>query len=165
MDEVAGDSVPITIFFSPGISASEVELWTNLNNRDRAGQDADGDGIHDGILPPAAPTNKPAGYTSGVYPTNGYFYAIPLTGSGGTYSITTNAVKTGAYRLTGRYKISGQNTWTWFSGRDHCVTVAPKLARNLSVYEINVFNVNATGPSFFQRSTLESLSDTSNVLS
>lgn len=162
VDEVAGDAVPITISFSPGISASEVELWTNLNNRDRAGLDGDGDGIHDGILPPAAPTNKPAGYTTGIYPTNGYFYAIPLTGSGGTYSITTNAVKTGAYRLTGRYKISGQNTWTWFSGRDHCITVAPKLARNLSVYEINVFNVNATGPSFAQRSTLESLSNSNN---
>ena len=162
VDELASDAVPITISFSPGVSASEVELWTNLNNRDRAGQDADGDGIHDGILPPAAPTNKPGGYTSGVYPTNGYFYAIPLTGSGGTYSITTNAVKTGAYRLTGRYKIAGQNTWTWFSGRDHCITVAPKLARNMTVYEINVFNVNATGPDFFRRSTLESLSDTNN---
>jgi len=162
VDELASDAVPITISFSPGVSASEVELWTNLNNRDRAGQDGDGDGIHDGILPPAAPTNKPAAYTSGIYPTNGYFYAIPLTGSGGTYSITTNAVKTGAYRLTGRYKIAGQNTWTWFSGRDHCITVAPKLARNMTVYEINVFNVNATGPDFFRRSTLESLSDTNN---
>ena len=32
----------------------------------------------------------------------------------------------------------------------------------MSVYEINVFNINATGPSFAQRSTLESLSNTSN---
>ena len=162
VDELAGDAVPITISFAPGVQADEVELWTNLNNRDRAGQDADGDGIHDGILPPAAPNTKPAGYTSGPYPSTGYFQAIPLTGSGGTYMATFNATKTGAYRLTGRYKIAGQNTWTWFSGRDHCITVAPKLARNMSVYEINVFNVNATGPSFAQRSTLESLSNTSN---
>jgi hypothetical protein len=55
VDELAGDAVPITISFAPGVQADEVELWTNLNNRDRAGQDADGDGIHDGILPPAAP--------------------------------------------------------------------------------------------------------------
>ncbi|NCY21330.1 hypothetical protein EBX31_05150, partial [bacterium] len=102
------------------------------------------------------------GYTSGPYPSTGYFQAIPLSGTGGTYTVTLNATKTGAYRLTGRYKITGQGTWTWFNGRDHCITVAPKLARNLSVYEINVFNVNATGPSFAQRSTLESLSDTSN---
>ena len=162
VDELAGDAVPITISFAPGVSASEVELWTNLNNRDRAGLDADGDGIHDGILPPAAPNTKPSGYTSDPYPSAGYFQAIPLSGTGGTYTITLNATKTGAYRLTGRYKITGQNTWTWFSGRDHAITVAPKLARNMSVYEINVFNVNATGPSFAQRSTLESLSNTSN---
>ena len=162
VNEVSNDAVPITISFAPGVSASEVELWTNLNNRDRAGADADGDGIHDGILPPAAPNTKPVGYTSGIYPTNGYFYAIPLTGSGGTYTLTTNAVQTGAYRLTGRYKITGQTNWTWFSGRDHCITVAPKLARTMQVYEINVFNVNATGPSFSQRSTLESLSDSNN---
>ena len=162
VDEVAGDSVPITISFAPGVQANEVELWTNLNNRDRAGADADGDGIHDGILPPAAPNTKPPGYTSGPYPSTGYFQAIPLTGTGGTYTATFNATKTGAYRLTGRYKITGQTTWTWFSGRDHCVTVSPKLARNMSVYEVNVFNINATGPSFAQRSTLESLSNTSN---
>jgi len=162
VDELAGDAVPITISFAPGVSASEVELWTNLNNRDRAGQDADGDGIHDGILPPAAPETKPVGYTSGPYPSTGYFQAIPLTGSGGTYTATFNATKTGAYRLTGRYKIAGQNTWTWFSGRDHCITVAPKLARNLRMYEINVLNVNATGPSEAQRSTFESLSDSTN---
>ena len=161
VDEVAGDAVPITISFAPGVQADEVELWTNLNNRDRAGADADGDGIHDGILPPA-PNPKPSDYTSGPYPSTGYFQAIPLTGTGGTYTITLNATKTGAYRLTGRYKIAGQTTWTWFSGRDHCVTVAPKLARNLRMYEINVLNVNATGPSEAQRSTFESLSDSNN---
>jgi len=162
VNEVNNDIVPITITFAPGVAADEVELWTNLNNRDRAGADANADGIDDGILPPDAPTNKPVGYTSGIYPTNGYFYAIPLTGSGGTYTLTTNAVKTGAYRLTGRYKISGQATWTWFSGRDHCITVAPKLAREMQVYEINVFNVNATTNTFAGRSTLESLTDTNN---
>jgi hypothetical protein len=162
VDELAGDAVPITISFAPGVQADEVELWTNLNNRDRAGADADGDGIHDGILPPAAPTTKPSDYTSGPYPSTGYFQAIPLTGTGGTYAATLTATKTGAYRLTGRYKVTGQTTWTWFRGRDHCITVAPKLARNMNVYEINVFNVNATGPSFAQRSTLESLSNTNN---
>ena len=162
VDELTGDAVPITISFAPGVQADEVELWTNLNNRERAGADADGDGIHDGILPPAAPNTKPASYSSGPYPATGYFQAIPLTGSGGTYTTTLNATKTGAYRLTGRYKIAGQTTWTWFSGRDHCITVAPKLARNLRMYEINVLNVNATGPSEAQRSTFESLSDSAN---
>lgn len=162
LNEVQNESVPITITFAPGVAADEVEIWTNLNHRDRAGADANADGIHDGILPPEPPTNKPVGYTSGIYPTNGYFYAIPLTGSGGTYTLTTNAVKTGAYRLTGRYKLAGQSTWTWFSGRDHCITVAPKLAREMQVYEINVFNVNATTNTFAGRSTFESLTDTNN---
>ena len=63
LNEVQNESVPITITFAPGVAADEVELWTNLNNRDRASADADADGIHDGILPPAAPTNKPVGYT------------------------------------------------------------------------------------------------------
>lgn len=162
INEVSNDIVPVTITFAPGVSVDEVELWTNLNNRDRAGADADGDGLHDGILPPTPPNDKPAGYSSGIYPTNGYFYAIPLTGSGGTYTLTTNATKTGAYRLTGRYKISGQSNWTWFNGKDHCITVAPKLARSMQVYEINVFNVNATTNTFAGRSTLESLSDTNN---
>ncbi|MBJ7325833.1 MAG: hypothetical protein JHC52_00655 [Chthoniobacterales bacterium] len=162
VDELAGDSIPITISFAPGVAASEVELWTNLNNRERADDDANGDSIDDGIVTPAVPEEKPAGYVSGPYPANGYFQAIPLTGTGGTYIVRLNATKTGAYRLTGRFKAVGSTTWTWYSGRDHCITVAPKLTRNLSVYEINVFNVNSTGPTFAQRSTLESLSDTNN---
>ena len=36
VDELAGDAVPITISFAPGVQADEVELWTNLNNRERA---------------------------------------------------------------------------------------------------------------------------------
>jgi len=40
VNEVNNDIVPITITFAPGVAADEVELWTNLNNRDRAGADA-----------------------------------------------------------------------------------------------------------------------------
>ena len=161
IDEVAGDSVPVTVTFSTGaLDTTEAEVWTDLNNRDRAAGDANGDGIDDGILPPDPPSEKPSGYTSGPYPVNGYFQAIPMSGSNGTYTITLNANKTGAYRLTARYRTSGNTTWNWYSSggrRDHCITVAPKLSRNLRIYELNVLNVDATGPTFDQRSTFENL--------
>lgn len=163
IDEVAQESVPVTITFSTGsLNTAEAEIWTNLNNRDRASGDANSDGIDDGIVPPAPPDEKPSGYSSGAYPATGYFQAIPMSGANGTYSITLNATKTGAYRLTARYRTSGNTTWSWYSSsgrRDHCITVAPQLSRNLRIYEVNVLNVDATGPSFAQRSTFESLTD------
>lgn len=163
IDEVAGDSIPITVTFSTGaLDTTEAEVWTDLNNRDKAASDANGDGVDDGIVPPDPPNEKPQGYTSGPYPANGYFQALPMSGSNGTYAITLNASKTGAYRLTARYRTSGSSTWNWYSSngrRDHCITVAPQLSRNLRIYEVNVLNVDATGPTFAQRSTFESLTD------
>ena len=163
IDELAGNSIPITITFSTGaLDTVEAEVWTDLNNRDKAAGDANSDGIDDGIVPPDPPNEKPSGYTSGAYPANGYFQAIPMSGSNGSYTITLNANKTGAYRLTARYRTSGSPTWNWYSSggrRDHCITVAPKLSRDLRIYEVNVLNVDATGPAFAQRSTFESLTD------
>ncbi len=163
-DEIAGTSVPVTIALDAGASnAVEAEIWTNLNSRDRAAGDADGDGIHDGILGPPAPEDKPPGYAGGPYPANGYFQAIPMTSTGsGTYSLVLNATKTGAYRISARYRVNGDPTWRWYGAsgaRDHCITVAPVLAREMRVYEINVLNIDATGPSFLERSTFESLTD------
>ena len=121
------------------------------------------DGIHDGILGPPAPNEKPPGYVSGPYPEDGYFQAVPMTSTGGgNYTLTLPATKTGAYRLSARYRVTGDSAWRWYGAsgyRDHCITVAPKSARDMRVYEINVFNVDATGPTFAQRSTLESLTD------
>lgn len=54
VDELAGDSFPLTVTFSPdaaGVTA--VEVFTNLNRRDRAALDADGDSVEDGILVPS----------------------------------------------------------------------------------------------------------------
>src|SRR5271155_3136443 len=53
VDEVAGVTVPVTVVFQPNASnLTKVEAFSNLNNRDRAALDANGDGIPDGILPP-----------------------------------------------------------------------------------------------------------------
>ena len=170
-DEVAGTSNNVTITFNAGVVADEVEIWTNLNNRDRADDDANSDGIPDGIVPPDPIAEKPSGYVSGPYPSNGYFQAYPMALSSGTsYTLTLNANKTGAYRVSARYRMAG-GPWVWFNdalnglnqkNRDHAITVTPVLARNMNVYEINTLNVNATGSTFEQRSTFESLTNSAN---
>ena len=158
LDEAAAERVPITVTLAPGIAnATVAEVWTNLNNRDRASLDADGDSIHDGIVSPAAPTGAPPG--TAPYPANGYFQAHRMAASGGNFTLTLNATKTGAYRLTARYWNPDTSQWVWYGKRDHCVTIAPKLAREMNVYEINVLNIDATGDTFATRSTFESLTD------
>ena len=55
VDEVLGTTVPITVFFDPQtVGVETAEVVTNLNRRDRADDDANGDGIEDAILPPSA---------------------------------------------------------------------------------------------------------------
>lgn len=160
LDEAAAESIPVTVTLVPGNSNVTVaEVWTNLNRRERAALDSDGDGIHDGIVPPAAPSAFPS--TSSPYPANSYFQAHRMTASGGNFTLTLNATKTGAYRLTARYWNPSTNQWVWYGKRDHCITVAPKLARDMNIYEINVLNIDATGDTFQTRSTFESLTDTS----
>ena len=46
----AGDSIPLNISFQPGeANVTAAEIYTNLNRRDRADTDADGDGYPDGV--------------------------------------------------------------------------------------------------------------------
>ena len=163
-DEVNGTFGSVIVELDTGTSTTvEAEVWTNLNNRGRAAVDADNDGIHDGIVSPPAPTEKPQGYSSGPYPANGYFQAIPMTPVGnGVYRLELGASKTGAYRLSARYRVAGDTSWRWYGAsgaKDHCITVAPMLSREMNIYEINVFNVDATGSTFGGRSTFESLTD------
>src|SRR5207245_257435 len=109
VDEVAGDSVPLTISFTPNAAnLTDVETFSNLNRRDRATLDADGDGIEDGILPP-----------SGILVVAGsdahYYKAYAMSNAGGgNFTLTLNATKTGAYRLTARYRVSGNTNWIYY---------------------------------------------------
>lgn len=163
IDEIAGDSVDVAIDLSlDGQSIIEAEVWTNLDNRERAVADADADGVHDGILPPAPPAAKPSPSQTAAYPADGYFQAHPMSVSGDVWSVTIPVAKTGAYRLTARYKVAGDSEWRWYSSegrRDHCVTVSPVLSREMNIYEINVLNVDATDDTFAGRSTFEDLTD------
>ena len=169
VDEVAGDSQPITVTFAPGqANITAVEVFTNLNRRDRAQLDADGDGIEDGIKPPDG--------NNAVVGDANYFTAYTMSAQGlGAYSLTFGAQKTGAYRLTARWKVSGDPVWRWYTNlaagrRDHAIVVSPVDSRNINLYEVNVLNIessdttpNDTSDDFANRSTFEDLYDAPNA--
>ena len=159
IDEVAGDSIPITIFFDPGTTGVEfAEVFTNLNRRDRADDDANADGIEDGILPPNG-NDIAAGNDAN------YFKAHTMQLISGGYQITLFANKTGAYRLTARYRLNGESagTYTYYNNsdgggkRDHAIVVSPKSARDIQLYEVNPLTVISTGTLPSQRGTFADL--------
>ncbi len=170
VNEVSNDAVPLTILFSPNASTNVVEAdaFSNLNRRDHATMDANGDGIEDGIVPPD-------GNTIATGDTNNYYeaYAMSPTSIPGQYSLTLYAQKTGVYRLTARWKISGSTNWNWYSTnspytsgnrRDFMVVVSPKKALSAVVYELAVNNIDAAGAASngSQRSTFSDLTNTAN---
>ena len=167
VDEVAGDSWPVTVAFAPGqANVTQVEVFTNLNRRDRAQLDANGDGIEDGIKPPDG-NNATVG-------DNNYFTAFTMNDQGGgNYSLTLSAQKTGAYRLTARWKVQGDSNWHWFTSggrRDHAIVVSPVDSRNVNLYEVNVLTIESSdntpdnsADDFANRSTFEDLFDAPNA--
>jgi glycosidase len=156
VDEPAGDSIPLTLLFSPNTTGVvTAEIFSNLNRRDRATRDANGDGIEDGILPPDG-SGIVAGDDSNYYKA----YTMSPSGTPGQYTLTLNAQLTGAYRLTARYKVSGNPNWFWYTGngrRDHALVVSPKKARNILLYELNAMNIDSQGTQDYQRSTFTDL--------
>lgn len=161
VDEVAGTTADIEVRFAPGVSdVVDVEVFTNLNRRDLATKDKNGDGEHDGVLPvDASGITDSAADTDPV--TGHYFAPINLTDadSDGVWEVTIPASKTGAYRLTARFRTTTDTEWQWYGLRDHCVVVTPMTARDIRMYEINVFNMEANGTDEESRSTWEDLAD------
>ncbi|RYD31182.1 MAG: hypothetical protein EOP87_15230 [Verrucomicrobiaceae bacterium] len=163
IDEVAGDSLPVTIFFDPqAVNIATCEIYTNLNRRARAQLDADGDGIEDGIKPVNGST-----ITAGD--DSHYFKAYTMAPVSGGYQLTLPASKTGAYRLTARYRVTGEpaGTWHYYNDesaggslkRDHCLVVSPKKARDIILYEINPLTILAEGTLPSQRGTFADLAN------
>jgi glycosidase len=157
VNEVSNDAVPLTILFSPNAAnVVEADVFSNLNRRDHATLDANGDGIEDGIVPPD-------GNTIATGDTNNYYeaYAMSPTSTSGQYSLTLYAQKTGVYRLTARYQVAGNANWSWYSTnapytskvRDFGIVVSPKKALDVVVYELAVNNIGAQGTASSQRST------------
>ena len=170
VDEVAHDAVPITIFFDPSSSLSpqdkakgieSAEVFTNLNRRERAVLDADGDGVPDGIIAPSG-NNIAAGDD------RNYYKAYAMLPVNGGYQLTLNATKCGAYRLTARFRLNGdpERTYRWYGGetndrggfkRDHAIVVSPAQARDIIMYEANPLTIIATGTAANQRGTFADL--------
>ncbi len=159
LDEVAGTTVPVTFRFTPGVgNVTDVELWTNVNRRDLANTDKDANGYPDGVVEPngnsvtdsAADTDLVTGY---------YFAPLNMSSAGaGAWELTLPVSKTGAYRVSARFKTSDNpGNWQWYGLRDHCVVAAPGIARDVRLYEVNVFNIEADDDGFSNRSTLEDL--------
>ena len=158
IDENKDTSFPtLQIRLNPGFAA-QVEVFTNLNNRDRANDDYNDDGIEDGILPPN-------GNLTTLADVGSYFLAHAMTdlNNDGTYELDLPVNKTGAYRVTARYRPLGSSSpWIWLGSsgiRDHAVVVAPKIARDMRIYELHVTNANATAATFAGRGTFEDLHD------
>jgi hypothetical protein len=162
VDEVAHDAVPFTIFFDPqNMGVATAEVFTNLNRRDRATVDAEGDGVEDGILPPDG--NKIAAGDD-----RNYYKAYTMQLTNGGYLLTLQASKCGAYRLTARYHLNSDpaGVYHWYGSelngqgipkRDYAIVVSPKKARDIQMYEVDVLSIDATGPTGAQRSTFTDL--------
>lgn len=137
------DAESLSIEFWPNEgNVAEAQIWSNLGRREYATlDDQDAAGV---------PGPSPAG-------TN-YFVGFPLSNAGGgKWEATMPINKTGAYRLTARYRLNGQSEWKWVGGRDTAVMVSPKKARDVILYELQVNVINATGDDFSSRSTFEDL--------
>lgn len=167
VDEAAGTSQPLTILFSPNQpNVVAAEVFTNLNRRDKATTaytDANGIATEEGIEPYD-------GNAIALGDDTHYYkaYSMTPTSNPGEYSIALSGSKTGAYRLTARWKVQGDNTWRWFTNlganrRDHAIVVSPVDARKINLYEVNVLNMDANGDDFAHRGTLEDLYDAPNA--
>lgn len=168
IDENAAQSIPVTVNFQPGQAATQVELVTNLNQRDFANIDKNNNGEPDGIEFNQDETIIGTG-------SDYYYRSFTMSHDGlGNYSITLPAEKSGAYRLTARWKVAGDPAWRWFTyhpsnRRDHAITVTPFTARNINIYEINTLTIEANSSSangvggFIERSTFEDLFDAPNA--
>jgi len=162
VNEVAHERVPIAMFFDPQTTDIQTaEIFTNLNRRERATRDADGDGIEDGIKPP--PGNTIVAGDDG-----NYYKAYTMKAVSGGYQLTLYAEKCGAYRMTARYRLKSDavGTYRWYGDeqnnqaihkRDHAIVISPDKARDMRIYEANPLTMLATGTKPEQRGTFADL--------
>ncbi len=155
VNEVAGDAIPVTVLFSPNTNnVVEADVYSDLNRRNYVTTptlDAGGNATEEGIYPPNG-NNIATGDDTHYYKA----YAMTNMG-GGQYALTLDTTNCGAYRLTARYRVSGNPNWLWYGLRDHCIVVTPTRARNMTLYELNAMNIDAQSPNENDRSTFTDL--------
>lgn len=156
IDENRNDSMPFDVsvqVYADGLSPSElrVEVFTNVNRRDHA---------------------KVWEHVNDAGGANSYYMVYPMThvGRSGNNEIFTTkmtASRTGAYRLTTRFRI-GNGPWRWHNDfnadgamqRDCAVVISPRKVLSLTLYEANPLVVESTpGGTAEQRSTFEDFTD------
>ena len=164
VDEISGSATSVTVTFEPRENdVTEVELVTNLNQRDQVTADNNSNGVDDGME-----FNQTESIIGA--PATFYYRSHAMASAGlGQYTAALSASKTGAYRLTARWKVQGDPNWRWYTNsqanrRDHAITVAPVDARDITLYEINTLTIEAKDTSgFIERSTFEDLFDAPNA--
>src|SRR5438874_3014352 len=146
ISETARETVPITVFFDPQVTRVEsAEVFTNLNRRDWATADPNASGVEEGISPPS-------GNSIAAGDDRHYFKAYPMSPVPGGYLLTLPISKTGAYRLTARYRLTSDpaGTYRWYYGeqngqgmpkRDYAIVVSPDKAKDLQLYEANPLTI------------------------
>jgi glycosidase len=156
IDEAKAETVPIEVtvqVYADGRPPAdlEVQVFTNLNRRDFAKVFEHPDAA-------SGPTS--------------YWQTVPMahvaqSGNNHIYRANLSVSKTGAYRLTARFRIAG-GPWLWHSQfaidgvaqRDAAIVVSPRKTLDLTLYEVNPLVAEATpGGGAGQRSTLEDFTD------
>ena len=155
IDESKGETAPLHVVYSAPAGASDVQIFSNVGRRDFWDADINGDHVYDSIKPPSGNL-----YTAAT--TNGYYRAWPMNwdADAGVWTWDADIGKTGAYRLTARYKVSGDTNWYYYSDngiRDHAIVISPKKVLEQNVYEVNGMTAKASAPTLEGHSTFEDL--------
>ena len=163
INELAHEAVPITLFFDPHVSnVAEADVFTNLDRRDFATVMVDAESVEEGISPPP-------GNTIAAGDERHYYHAVRMQQAPGGYQVTLSASKTGAYRLTARYRLANDpaGVWHWYNDeagapgifkRDFAIVVSPARARDVQLYEANPLTIAASGTAPAQRGTFAAMS-------
>ncbi|MCO5044443.1 MAG: alpha-amylase family glycosyl hydrolase [Kiritimatiellae bacterium] len=148
LDELRNDQEQLTVILQPNAGGTNVvtavELFSNLNRRDRAKLPGDED---------------PNDVTTTSLDT--YYLAYTMNDiGGGRYSVTVPVNRTGVYRINARYKINN-GPWRYYTDnglrRDTAVVVSPKKALDTTVYELNPLTAEAKTDQFAGRSTFRNM--------
>ena len=158
IDESKGETAHLHVVYSAPAGATDVQIFSNVGRRDYWGADLDGNGVPDAIRPPSGDLVTPANTAT----TNTYFGAWAMTwdADAGVYTWDADIGKTGAYRLTARYKKDG--TWHYYSElgsgiRDHAIVISPKKVLEQNVYEVNGLTAKASAATLEGHSTFDDL--------
>ena len=160
IDESKGESAHLHVVYSPPEGTTDVQVFSNVGRRDLWNADIDNNGVADAIRPPSGDL-----VTLETTEENKTYYGaweMKWDADAGAYVWDADVEKTGAYRLTARYKLLNDESWHYYSGgesgiRDHAVVISPKKVLEQNVYELNGMTVKASAANEDGHSTFADL--------